>query len=77
MKKKEKNIEELKLITEFYDLRKSLKLTQKDLERLTGMSQSTIARIENKSHSASLNTITKLLKGLVYHLEIKKDLEEN
>lgn len=73
MKEIKKSNEELKLINECFNIRNSSKMTQKELGDLTGLSQSTIARIENNNHSASLNTFIKLLNGLGYHLEIKKN----
>ena len=51
-------------------IRKLLKLTQKELAKRAGVSQSLIARIENKGVDPRLSTIKKIIEALV------KDKEE-
>ena len=52
------------LITEFIRLRKELGITQRQLEKLSGVSQPVIARIESGKNTPNINTITKLLTPL-------------
>lgn len=65
--------EELRLITYYCKIRYDSNISQRELANLTGLSQSTIARLEKNLHSASLSTFIKILKSLGYRLEIKKD----
>ena len=46
------------------ELRKEKGLTQKDLGKLCGLPQSSIARIENGTYSPSISTVTKVLSAL-------------
>lgn len=50
-------------------LRKILKLTQKELAKKAGVSQSLIARIENKSIDPRLSTVKKIVDALVQNKE--------
>lgn len=52
------------LITEFIRLRKELGITQRQLEKLSGVSQPVIARIESGKNTPNINTIMKLLTSL-------------
>lgn len=52
------------LITEFIHLRKELGITQRQLEKLSGVSQPVIARIESGKNTPNINTVTKLLAPL-------------
>ena len=52
------------LITEFIHLRKELGITQRQLEKLSGVSQPIIARIESGKNTPNINTVTKLLAPL-------------
>lgn len=52
------------LIGELINSRKELGITQRELEKLSGVSQPVIARIENGNASPNLNTILKLLQPL-------------
>ena len=65
--------EEFNLICEYSKIRYNSKVSQRELAKQTGLSQSTIARLEKNLHSASLATFIKILKVLGYHLEIKID----
>lgn len=75
MKKFKKEIindDEFELICKFIKLRHASNITQKELSERVGVAQSTIARMENNMHSASLGLITKILSEMGYKLEIIK-----
>lgn len=48
-------------LEDLYKLRKEKNLTQKDLEKMTGIKQSTIAKIEHGIINPSMNNIFKLV----------------
>jgi len=64
--------EEYNLIMEIIKIRHENKLSQKDIEKLTGISQSNIARFEKNIHSASLSTVIKILDAMGYKFTIQK-----
>ena len=64
--------EEFALISEIIKVRIDSNLTQKDLAKLTGISQPNITRFEKNLHSASLTTTIKILNALGYKLKIEK-----
>ena len=75
MKKFKKEIindDEVELICKFIKLRHASNITQKELSEKVGVAQSTIARMENNMHSASLGLFTKILSEMGYKLEIVK-----
>ena len=51
-------------VTEIKTMRKALDLTQNELSRLSGVSQSTIAKLENASINGSYETVVRLFKAL-------------
>ena len=51
-------------------IRKDSKLSQKDLAALTGYSQQTISRIENKSFAPSLKSLCDLANAMGYDLRL-------
>ncbi|WP_286034669.1 helix-turn-helix domain-containing protein [Megamonas hypermegale] len=59
----EKKVLELRysFLENLHKLRKEKKLTQKDLEKITGIKQSTIAKIEHGVINPSMNNIFKLV----------------
>ena len=63
MGEEEKNYIELKsdFLIDLINLRREKNLTQKDLEALTGIKQSTIAKIERGTINPSMNNVFKLL----------------
>lgn len=69
------NNENLKnqLIKDYVEIRKNNKLSQKQLEFMTGIPQSSIARLESSKLDPKLSTMSKLLKALGYKLSIEKD----
>ena len=75
IKKEEIVDDEFNLICEFIKLRNESKLSQRDITKLTGVAQSTIARMEKSIHSASLSTFIKILSAMNYKLEIIKKEE--
>ena len=62
----EKNYIELKsdFFIDLINLRREKNLTQKDLEALTGIKQSTIAKIERGTINPSMNNVFKLLSAM-------------
>ena len=64
--------EEFDLISEIIKVRVENKITQKELSKLTGISQPNITRFEKNLHSASLSTTLKILNALGYKLKIEK-----
>ena len=79
----EKDIECRKIGEEFereYEFRKSLilarkekEISQKELSKLTGLTQQMISRIETGYNDANINTVMKYLAGLGYSLKIVKN----
>jgi predicted transcriptional regulator len=51
-------------VTEIKTMRKALDITQNELSRLSGVSQSTIAKLENASINGSYETVVRLFKAL-------------
>lgn len=58
---------------EIINARKSLRLTQKDVSRMTGLSQQAVSRMEN-GKSGTIETIIKYLNSIGYTLTIKKTI---
>ena len=50
-------------------------LSQKEVSKLTGITEATISAIENNKTDAKLSTIEKLLKLYKYELRIVKEKE--
>ena len=61
---------EVLLMEEMIKARKEKGLTQKELGKLCGLPQSSIARLENGTFSPSINTVTKVLSVLGKRLYI-------
>ncbi|MBO8435510.1 MAG: helix-turn-helix domain-containing protein [Spirochaetes bacterium] len=55
---------EVQLMEEMIKARKEKGLTQKELGKLCGLPQSSIARIENGTFSPSISTVTRVLSAL-------------
>lgn len=64
--------EEYRLIEEMIFLRKSRKITQRQLAELTGNRQQVISRIEKRENCPSLKTFCNLLNAIGYELKIVK-----
>ena len=64
--------EEYRLIGEMVSLRKSQKITQSQLAKLTGNKQQVISRIEKRENCPTLKTFCNLLNVLGYELRIVK-----
>lgn len=64
--------EEFDFIRQIVKIRQEEKMSQKEIERLTGISQANVARFEKNTHSASLSTVIKILNTLGYRLSIEK-----
>lgn len=61
---------EAKFLSELIDLRNENKITQKQLEELSGIKQPMIARIENGDSMPRVDTLLKLLKPMGLTLQI-------
>ena len=61
----------LRLSEFFYDLRKSKKLSQKDLADAIGVSQPYIAKVEDGEENLTVETIVKILDALDTCIELK------
>lgn len=70
--KEEISESEFELIMNIVKLRKDMKISQTELEKLTGISQANIARFEKNIHSSSLSTVLRVLNALGYKLTITK-----
>ena len=70
--KEEISEEEFELIMNIVKLRKNMKISQTELEKLTCISQANIARFEKNIHSSSLSTVLRVLNALGYKLTITK-----
>lgn len=60
----------VKIIGEIIDARKNAGLTQKELENLTGLKQTFIARLENNKTDPQLTTVLKILRPLGLTLDV-------
>lgn len=58
---------------ELINARKSESLTQKDISRMTGLSQQAVSRME-KGASGTIETIIRYLNSIGYSLSIKKNV---
>lgn len=58
---------------ELINARKSESLTQKDISRMTGLSQQAVSRME-KGASGTIETIIRYLNSIGYSLSIKKNI---
>ena len=65
-------VAEMAFKQEMINARKTLSLTQKDVSRLSGLSQQEVSRIENGA-SGTISTVIKYLNSLGYTLSIKKN----
>ena len=65
-------VAEMAFKQEMINARKTLSLTQKDVSRLSGLSQQAVSRIENGA-SDTISTVIKYLNSLGYTLSIKKN----
>ncbi|GEM_PF-1984207 len=63
----------LELSELLYDLRRSKKMSQKDLGRAIGVSQPYIAKIEDGEENLTLETIVKLLTALGVRLRLQPE----
>lgn len=68
---------EMDIIKATIEARKKNKLTQRDLSRKTGITQSVIARMERCVNSPQTNTLIKLLYPMGYTLKVVPLDEEN
>lgn len=60
----------VKIVSEIVEARKSAGITQTELENLTGIKQTFIARFENNHMDPQLTTVLKLLRPLGLTLDV-------
>lgn len=72
---------EMEIVQATINARKNKNLTQEELSKLTGLKQSTIARVEKSKHSPTTNTLIRMLYPMGYTLKVmplkKKRNEKN
>lgn len=61
---------EMEIIQATINARKNKNITQEELSKLTGLKQSTIARVESSKHSPTTNTLIKMLYPMGYTLKV-------
>ena len=64
-------VAEMAFKKEIINARKAASLTQKDISRMTGLSQQAVSRME-KGNSGTIETIIRYLNSIGYSLTIKK-----
>lgn len=62
---------EYDIIQAMIDTRKSLNMTQKDLSKITGITQADISRIENGTRNPSLEMVKRLAAGMGMRLKLE------
>lgn len=67
---------EFDLISKYIMIRMNENVSQRKLSKITGIAQSTIARIEKNVNKASLSTILKIIDALGYHIEFVKNKQK-
>lgn len=72
-----KIIHEYNLIETIVNIRKEKQMTQKELARITGVSQQAISRLELEKHIPTMDTFIKILDGLGLELNIVQKEEQN
>lgn len=66
----EEEVMYIELLADIVSLREDRGVTQSQLEELTGLKQSAIARFENPEESSNTLTVMKILNALGYKLTI-------
>ena len=61
---------EMQIIEATIEARKKKKISQQELSKLTGITQSSIARVESGTHSPSMNTLIRMLTPMGYTLKV-------
>lgn len=60
------------LIDRIIEIRKNENISQSELARMTGNSQQTISRFEQKTHNASMYLFSNIINALGYEVQIVK-----
>lgn len=60
------------LIDRIIEIRKSENISQSELAKMTGNSQQTISRFEQKTHNASMNLFSSIINALGYEVQLVK-----
>lgn len=64
--------QEYDFVMQMVKIRQDKNISQKQIEKMTGISQANVARFEKNTHSSSLSTVIKILNALGYKLALKK-----
>ncbi len=65
---------EYMLLHNVTQIRKKMKLTQKDLAVISKSSQQEISRLEKREHSPALKTICRIVNSMGYELVLRKKI---
>ncbi len=65
---------EYMLLHNIAEMRKELKLTQKELAVISKSTQQEISRLEKKEHSPALKTICRIVNSMGYELVLRKKI---
>lgn len=60
------------LIDQIVKIRKNENISQKDLAKMTGSTQQTISRFEQKAHNSSVNLFVNIIHALGYDIQFVK-----
>lgn len=60
------------LIDKIIEIRKKENISQSELAKMTGSSQQAISRFEQKTHNASMNLFSNIIKALGYEVQLVK-----
>lgn len=60
------------LVDKIIEIRKSENISQAELAKMTGSSQQSISRFEQKTHSASMNLFVNIINALGYKVQLVK-----
>lgn len=61
---------EMEIVQATINARKNKNITQEELSKLTGLKQSTIARVERNKHSPTTSTLIRMLYPMGYTLKV-------
>lgn len=65
------------LLERVVNIRKDLKITQRELATMSGNTQQEISRLEKQRHSPSIRTLCRILNSIGYELTLAKRAEHS
>ena len=63
---------DLEIIDKLIEIRKKESISQSELAKMTGNSQQSISRFEQKTHSASMKLFSSIINALGYEVQLVK-----